>query len=133
MKKIISAIIAVAITCSAIPAYAYSSSDYLAKATELRTLIEECKGLGINTQYEEIDANIIEVYAERIANFASGVASGISAKQEADLNSLKSELDKLVSYANCRDMITKADIDLLVCKSAESRGGNLPIEPKASP
>ena len=90
MKKIISAIIAVAITCSAVPAYAYSSSDYLAKATELRTLIEECKGLGINTQYEEIDANIIEVYAERIANFANGVASGISAKQEADLNSLYS-------------------------------------------
>lgn len=90
MKKIISAIIAVAITCSAVPVYAYSSSDYLAKATELRTLIEECKGLGINTQYEEIDANIIEVYAERIASFESGVASGISAKQEADLNSLYS-------------------------------------------
>lgn len=35
--------------------------------------------------------------------------------------SLKSELDKLISYAKDRDVITKADVDLLVCKSAESR------------
>lgn len=40
---------------------------------------------------------------------------------DSGMLSLKSELDKLVSYANDREMITKADIDLLVCKSAESR------------
>lgn len=34
---------------------------------------------------------------------------------------LKSELEKLMNYANDREVVAKADIDLLVCKSAESR------------
>ena len=34
---------------------------------------------------------------------------------------LKSELDKLISYAKDKDFVTKEDVDLLVCKSAESR------------
>ena len=64
--------------CSAMPVFAYEQADYHAKADELKALIAECQELGINTQYEEIDANIIEVYADRIANFESnGLSSQI--------------------------------------------------------
>lgn len=89
MKKFLSLVIAVSVICSALPAYAYSQSDYHSKASELRTLINQCKELGINTQYEEIDANIIDTYADRIATFEdAGISSSITNYQLSELNSL---------------------------------------------
>ena len=89
MKKKISIIIAGAMLAASMPAYAYSQSDYHAKANELKALIDECKELGINTQYEEIDANIIDVYADRIADFQSGgLSSTITSYQLSDLDTL---------------------------------------------
>ena len=74
---------------ASVPAYAYNKSDYHAKADELKALIYECNALGINTQYEEIDANIIDVYADRIADFQSGgLPSAITSYQLADLDAL---------------------------------------------
>lgn len=88
-KKILSAVIAASILCSAMPAFAYDQASYHAKADELKTLIAECQELGINTQYEEIDANIIEVYADRIAEFqADGLKSTISSFQLTELDTL---------------------------------------------
>ena len=87
---------------ASVPAFAYSQSGYHAKATELRTLIEECKALGINTQYEEIDANIIDIYADRIATFQSGgVSSSITSYQLTELDTLYSNAKtKLNAYKN---------------------------------
>jgi hypothetical protein len=102
MKKIISAIIAASMLCSAMPAFAYEQADYHAKADELKTLITACQELGINTQYEEIDANIIEVYADRIANFENNsLSSQIVKKQLADLDSLYTKAkENLEAYKN---------------------------------
>ncbi|MBR5809426.1 MAG: beta-galactosidase, partial [Clostridia bacterium] len=102
MKKIISAIIAASMLCSAMPAFAYEQADYHAKADELKTLIAECQELGINTQYEEIDANIIEVYADRIAEFqANGLSSTITNTQLGELDSLYSNAKaNLNAYIN---------------------------------
>lgn len=90
-KRILTAILSISVLCSALPAYAYDydTASYHAKATELKELIEECKDLGINTQYEEIDANIIDIYADRIANFDNnGLSDDMVKKQLADLDSL---------------------------------------------
>ena len=97
-KKILSAIIAASMICSAMPAFAYDQASYHAKADELKALIAECQKLGINTQYEEIDANIIEVYADRIAEFqADGIKSSISSFQLTELDTL---------YANAKANLT---------------------------
>ena len=88
-KKILTTIISISMLCSALPAYAYTPADYHTKVAELRTLIKECNDLGINTQYEEIDANVIEVYADRIAKFQNdGLSSTIANFQLTELDTL---------------------------------------------
>ena len=101
-KKILTAIITISMLCSALPAYAYTPADYHAKVTELRTLIQECKDLGINTQYEEIDANVIEVYADRIAEFQeNGIQSSIATFQLSELDTLYTNAKaNLTAYKN---------------------------------
>ncbi len=102
MKKILSTITALALLCTALPAYAYSKTEYHNKADELKTLISECKSLGINTQYEEIDANIIETYADRIDEYSTnGVSSTITNYQLSELDAMYSTAKaNLTAYKN---------------------------------
>jgi len=102
MKKILSSIIAAALLCTSLPAFAYNKTDYHNKADALKALIQECKGLGINTQYEEIDANIIETYAERIDYFSSkGVSSTITNYQLSELDNMyTTAVANLTAYKN---------------------------------
>ena len=90
MKKFFSTVLAIAVIATSLPAYAaYDRTTYRNRVTELRSLIEQCKELGINTQNEEIDANVIATYAERIGDTYEGnVSSTITDYQLSELNTL---------------------------------------------
>ena len=89
MKKFFSMILAVCIVAASLPAYAYSRTTYRNRVTELRDLIAQCKAQGINTQYEEIDANIIAAYLDRIGDTYEGnVSSSITNYQLSELDTL---------------------------------------------
>ena len=102
MKKILSFITACCVLCLSLPAFAYDSQVYFNKASELYSLIEECKALGINTQYEEIDRRIINTYANRIGQFENaGLSSSIVSYQQTELDNLyQNAKANLIAYKN---------------------------------
>ncbi|MBR0278291.1 MAG: beta-galactosidase, partial [Clostridia bacterium] len=89
MKKFFSTILAIAVIAASLPAYAYDRPTYRGRVTELRNLIAQCKARGINTQYEEIDANVIATYLDRIGDTYEGnVSSAITNYQLTELDTL---------------------------------------------
>ncbi len=88
--------------------------------------------------YKELvkKADVYEFKYQKVADLTNWVAKVLTSegkkmlKQDIEyliyncdsgMISLKSEIDKLVSYSKDREKITKSDIDILVCKSSESR------------
>jgi len=96
MKKL-PILLAAAMLSSTVSCFAYES-----KADELYSLIDRCKAKGINTQYEEIDANIIKDYAEKIPLFESkGLDSSVTEFQKTELDRLyEGAKENLTSYLN---------------------------------
>lgn len=80
----------------------YNQSDYRQKADEIANLIQECKDNDINVQYEEIDSNILNVYADRIQNeFVGNLDTSITDFQASELDGLyNSAKANLEGYLN---------------------------------
>ncbi len=100
MKRILCALIAAAF----LPMYvfAYDRDAYREKADEIKLLIEQCEEQGINVQYEKADSNILDIYADRIQEFADGnLSENITSFQQTELDDIYNEVKtNLTGYLN---------------------------------
>lgn len=88
-------LICILITAAFLPihAFAYDRDAYREKADEIKELIEQCEEQGINVQYEKTDSNILDIYADRIQEFADGnLSENITSFQQTELDDIYNEV-----------------------------------------